>query len=264
MMALNWIKMREDLHEDPAVLWMSQELNVRPETVVGFCHRFWGLVSRQSGDGCLVGPTLMSLGCVLGLPGFPELLLRAGWLEHDDTGEKPVTKIPHFERHLSEGAKARALAAEKKRKQRAEMSLQNGDKCPEESGTREEKRREESNTSTNVDVCTEQDELAPAPPSRFEFPVKSKTQKIWKLPQDRLDEYLKVFDGIDVEHEFTKARQWLIDHPRRRKTPNGMLSFLTKWVGRENDRNHDAAATTKKDNFNGYGRISLSGLGGGS
>jgi hypothetical protein len=133
--------MREDLHEDPAVLWMAQELGVRPETIVGYCHKFWGLVSRQTGDGCLVGPSLVSLGNVISLPGFPELLVQAGWLEYDDSGQKPITRIPKFERHLSEGAKARALAAEKKRKQRAEMSLKNGDKCPGETGTRREETR---------------------------------------------------------------------------------------------------------------------------
>lgn len=143
---MSWIKMREDLHEDPAVLWMAQQLKVRPETVVGYCHRFWGLVSRQTGDGCLVGPTLLSLGDVIGLPGFPELLLQAEWLDYDESGDKPITRIPKFERHLSEGAKARALASEKKRRQRLRMSPHYEDKCPKKTGTREEKRREDNTT----------------------------------------------------------------------------------------------------------------------
>ncbi len=145
-MAGDWIKMREDLHEDPAVLWMAQELDVRPETIVGMCHRFWGLVSRQTRDGCLRGPRLASLGNVLGLPGFPELLIRAGWLEYDDSNpEMPITTIPQFERHLSESAKKRVLEAEKKRKQRAgKVSPKPRDKCPRKTATRGEESKSKS------------------------------------------------------------------------------------------------------------------------
>lgn len=115
----DWIKMREDLHEDPAVLQIAQELEVRPETVVGMCHRFWGWVSRQCHDGSVTGVTLVSLGSVIGLSGFPELLVRVGWLEYDDSDpQSPVIHIPKFERHLSEGAKARALASERQRNAR--------------------------------------------------------------------------------------------------------------------------------------------------
>ncbi|MGI9507635.1 MAG: hypothetical protein ACR2RE_31735 [Geminicoccaceae bacterium] len=148
-MAADWIKMREDLFEDPAVLWMAQRLGVRPETVVGYCHRFWGLVSRQTLDGCLPGVSLLSLGNVIALPGFPELLVEAGWLEYDDSDpDRPVVTIPKFERHLSESAKKRALTAEKKRLQRAErqdLSPLGEDKCPKNAGQKRgpEKRREE-------------------------------------------------------------------------------------------------------------------------
>lgn len=145
-MAGDWIKMREDLHEDPAVLWMAQQLDTRAEMVVGYCHRFWGLVSRQTCDGCLKGPTLLSLGTVLGLPGFPELLVEAGWLEYDDSDPNmPVVTIPKFEVHLSESAKKRALAAQRKQKERAEKEAREREemsrKSCDKNVTREEKRR---------------------------------------------------------------------------------------------------------------------------
>ena len=172
-MAGDWIKMREDLHEDPAVLWMAQQLGVRPETIVGFCHRFWGLVSRQTCDGCLRGPTLASLGSVLGLSGFPELLVQVGWLDYDTSNpEWPVVNIPKYERHLSEGAKARLLAAERQRLSR----VKSPQKYPEnvtpgalhpsrierdKSVTREEKRREENKKNP----LKEREVAPPAQPS---------------------------------------------------------------------------------------------------
>jgi hypothetical protein len=146
-MATNWIRMREDLHEDPAVLTIAQELDVRPETVVGMCHRFWGLVSRQTRDGCLTGPTLVSLGIVIGLPGFPELLQSVGWLEHEEIDGVHTTRIPKFERYLSEGSKARALTAKRKQLSRENMSRSERDICHTKHATREEKRREEHSSS---------------------------------------------------------------------------------------------------------------------
>lgn len=117
-MAGDWIKMRENIHEDPAVVEMAERLGTRPEHVVGYCHRFWSWASRNSHDGTVTGVTLASLGIVLGLPNFPEILREVGWLEYDDSGKKPVISIPKFDRHLSQGAKARALAAERARSAR--------------------------------------------------------------------------------------------------------------------------------------------------
>jgi hypothetical protein len=154
-MAGDWLKIREDLHEDPAVLRMAAALETRPEHVVGYCLRFWGWVSRnvslENRDACpsasVVGVPILSIESVLHLPGFLPLLREVGWLEYDETAKPIVVTIPKFERHLSETAKQRALAAEKKRRQRAEKDgkfvPKNQDKCPPKTGTREEKRRED-------------------------------------------------------------------------------------------------------------------------
>ncbi len=152
-MAGDWIKMREDLHEDPAVLWMSQQLSVRPETIVGFCHRFWGLVSRQTCDGLLVGPTLSSLGNVIGLPGFPELLMQAGWLDYDESDKnRPVVMIPKFERHLSESAKKRALAAERKKQERDKREQKKVSRSKRDKSHTKNATREENTDSVSVSV----------------------------------------------------------------------------------------------------------------
>ena len=140
-MAGDWIKIRMDLAEDPAVIRMAEELGVREEVVVGYCHAFWCWVSRQCHDGSVTGVTLVSLGRRLNLPGFPELLVKIGWLKYDESGELPEIQIPNFERHLSQGSKQRVLAAERKKRSRVpKVSRSKRDK----SVTREEKRREEN------------------------------------------------------------------------------------------------------------------------
>jgi hypothetical protein len=140
-MAGDWIKMRLDLMEDPAVLEMAEKLEVREETIVGYCHAFWSWVSRQCHAGSVTGVTLVSLGRRLGLPGFPELLVEVGWLEYDDSGDRPVIHIPNFERHLSQGAKARGLAAIRKRNARDDSVPKMSRSERDMSVTREEKRR---------------------------------------------------------------------------------------------------------------------------
>jgi hypothetical protein len=137
-MAGDWIKMREDLHEDPAVLFIADKLATRPEHVVGYCHKFWSWVSRQCNAGTVTGVTLDSLGSVLSLPGFPQMLVEVGWLEYDNSASMPLIKIPNFERHLSQGAKARGLTALRVRNARVTEPLRSERN---NSVTREEKRR---------------------------------------------------------------------------------------------------------------------------
>lgn len=149
-MANNWIKMRDDLQDDPAVMEMAERLGVREEVVVGYCHAFWSWVSRQMSLNLATGVTLVSLGRRLNLPGFPELLCEVGWLEYTESdpehGGKPVIRIPHFDRHLSEGAKQRALKARQRAEQRKKSVAKNGDKCRQNAATKRrlEKRREEN------------------------------------------------------------------------------------------------------------------------
>jgi hypothetical protein len=158
-MAGDWLKMREDLYEDPAVLQIAAKLGTRPEHVVGYCHRFWSWVSRNvSPDerdkcpaGCVTGVPIVSVENVLNLPGFLGHLVDVGWLEYETDGETHLIRVPKFDRHLSKSAKKRAIDAEKKRNQRSSRPDHNGTNVPLATGQkrdqrREEKRREENNT----------------------------------------------------------------------------------------------------------------------
>jgi len=146
-MAGDWIKMREALHEDPAVLAMANGLATRPEHVVGYCHRFWSWVSRNCHDGTVTGVTIEALESVINLPGFLSMMCQVGWLEYRVENGKPLIVIPKFDRHLSQGAKNRALSAERQRAARNGDVTEMSRKQRDETVTREEKIREE-NTST--------------------------------------------------------------------------------------------------------------------
>lgn len=154
-MAGDWLKIREDLHEDPAVLWMASQLNTRPEHVVGYCVRFWGWVSRNCHAGSVTNVTLASLESVTNLPGFCDMMRKVGWLNYDEPGGVPTITIPNFDRYLSQGAKQRALAAERQKRSREKRHASVTDSSRsqrDKSVTREEKRRY---TDTETETETE-------------------------------------------------------------------------------------------------------------
>ena len=66
----------------------------------------------------------------------------------------------------------------------------------------------------------------------------------WGLAEEKFTEYADTFTGIDVPAELKKARQWLRDNPKRRKTADGMLRFLSSWLGRAQNKSRGTAPTT--------------------
>lgn len=154
--------MRLDLNEDPAILEIAHRLETRPEHVVGYCHRFWSWASRnlvlnlslENGDICpdavLRGVPIESIESALNLPGFLVHLTRVGWLKYESEGPTgPTLTVPNFDRWLSQSAKARLVATQKKRRQRCIeavktvpiLSRKNGDICPAKTGTTVQNRR---------------------------------------------------------------------------------------------------------------------------
>lgn len=153
-MAGDWIPMRLDLGEDPAVMQMATKLDCREELIVGYLHKVWSWMSRQMCDNRVTGVTLVSLGRVTNLPGFPELMCDVGWLVDGEDDGVPFVEVPNFERWLAKSAKTRLKAAERQKSSRSKrdnvtnMSRSQRDK----SVTTEEKRTEENKGSASSNV----------------------------------------------------------------------------------------------------------------
>jgi hypothetical protein len=150
-----WIKIRTDLHEDTAVLRLSDIMSDKCPTntghaadiqqtnateIVGLLVRFWSWVDRQTADGTGINVSRRHIDALVGKDGFAEALCSVGWLD----GDEGAFRIPNFQRHNGASAKARALEAEAKQLRR-KMS----DKCPTKKAknVRPEKRREEKKCS---------------------------------------------------------------------------------------------------------------------
>ena len=128
----DWIKMRLDLDDDPAVISAAAALSIPEEHVVGCLWKLWRWASTQTTDGNAAGVTGSWLDRYVGVADFAETLVKVGWLTLDSGG----LHIPKFERHMSESAKTRALTGIRVAKHRCNASSV--------TKTLPEKRREES------------------------------------------------------------------------------------------------------------------------
>lgn len=119
-MAGDWIPMRLDLPEDPAVLEMADILGQPEEYVVGCLHKIWSWASRQCHDGTVTGVTVVSLSRVVKLPDVVTAMVQVGWLIDGRTeDDRPFIAFPKWENWLSKSAKARLNNAINQRNSRA-------------------------------------------------------------------------------------------------------------------------------------------------
>jgi hypothetical protein len=151
-MAGDWIKMRVDLRDDPAVFRMAELLSIDELHVIGCLFCFWAWADKHAVDGRVDGATTRLVDKVSMRPGIADALVAVGWLSFDDSG----LQIPNFERHNGESAKERGLKNARQARWRAgkganvdaSASTQTSTQASTEPSTREEKRREEKNTSS--------------------------------------------------------------------------------------------------------------------
>jgi len=224
-MAGDWIKMRVDLRDDPAVIAIAAATDLDEDTVVGKLHKLWSWANRHTTDGNAAGVTLFWIDRYLSATGFSQAMVEAGWmLEMTQSGGG--IRFPAFDRHNSESAKRRALTAERVAKHR---NAGNVTKC----APREEKRREEkSKEKEPAKSAGSGDDPPESPPgSGLMLATRSGT---WELPAKKRAEYEAVYGSqLNVEAELLRAQLWLKENSKRRKTGRrGTLSFLTGWLNR--------------------------------
>lgn len=151
-MAGDWIKMRVDLRDDPAVFKLAEILNIDELHVVGCLFCFWAWADKHAVDGHVDGATSRLVDKVSMTPGFADAMVSVGWLAIDEAG----VSIPNFERHNGESAKERGLKNARQARWRAKRGA-NVDAAPStpsptDAPTREEKRREDTSLAEAKDV----------------------------------------------------------------------------------------------------------------
>lgn len=193
-MAGDWIKMTHTLPDKPEVLAIAQQLGITRFEVVGRLHIIWRWFDTQTKNGHASSVTGVTLAtCLFGDEHgtrFVNSLKNVGWLIEDESG----ISVPNFDYHISESAKTRGLAGNRKQKQRnnkakevTEMSRSERDK----SVTREEKRREEVNASAPAGFAVFWDSY----PKRKN---KGDAEKAWKAIKPDASLQTAILEAVEV------------------------------------------------------------------
>lgn len=132
-MAGDWIPMRLDLREDPAVITMACALNLDLDAVIGKLHRLWSWANRHLRDGNAPTITRIWMDAHIGVSGWCNAMIASGWMEPNGEG----FNLPKYERYNTQSAKARLLNAKRVAAHRAK----NGN-APAITDSLPEKRRE--------------------------------------------------------------------------------------------------------------------------
>ena len=140
-MGFDWIKIEKATPQKPEILALSELLEIHPVHAFGLCVRFWIWCDDQLLDGNAKNVTKVTLDYVIQHAGFADALVTVGWLR-DRSGS---LEVPHFDRHLSEGSKNRALTKERVRKSKEKSNVKNVTELTH--GALLEKRREDSTKS---------------------------------------------------------------------------------------------------------------------
>lgn len=154
-MASDWLPMRLDLLDDPAVIACAAATGLDEYAVVGRLLKLWSWANRNTTDGnasCnAVGVTGAWVDRYCNATGFAAALLAAGWLFEADPAFPGVLAFPKFDRWNSQGAKTRVLTArrvaEHRERKAPESNAERNAPCNARGVTsaltKEEKRREE-------------------------------------------------------------------------------------------------------------------------
>lgn len=217
-MAGDWIKLRNDIFDDPDVMIMSDILDIDCPTCVGHLCLFWSWIGRHTSDGCRIQLSKKMINRKIGIENFCETLEKIGWLD----GEDMDLSIPNFERHNGNSAKARALESEAKRIRRSMSPNVNvdslagsvnknvghvSDKIDHGCRTREEKRREEKSIKNNLSGTPdhERDDILISKEVGEKQAVNENKKKVKKRPHKQAAEFLIDYLNEKIGSRFEKV-----------------------------------------------------------
>lgn len=89
------------------------------------------------------------------------------------------------------------------------------------------------NDNVNVLYCTEQNQVCTVPPV-ITLTLNDKSE--YPIYQKQIDEWALLYPSVDIQQQLRNMRGWLDANPKRRKTKNGVLRFITGWLSKEQDK----------------------------
>lgn len=198
-MAGDWIKMRNNLWDDPRISNICDIIRAGEACVVGGLYWLWSAADEHTESGFMPGLSSGSIDRKTGVAGLGDALVHIGWITEDKEG---IT-INRFDEHNGTSAKRRSTDAQRKANTRS-LSASDADRVGTLSGqnspnrgAREEKRRIELNASIpgGIDVASVADDQRPAKVSNATCPH-----------QEIIELYHEVLPQCPPIRDWTRAR----------------------------------------------------------
>ena len=141
--------MRVDLQSHPKIVRILSATQSDKFRVIGGLHAVWSVFDAHSENGLLKGYTPDLMDHIIGWAGFSRAMEAVGWLVFDGL---ETLQMPEFIEHNGQSAKRRAEDQKRKRDDRKRPQIVRTDtgQNSDDVRTREEKRREDINTSTGA------------------------------------------------------------------------------------------------------------------
>lgn len=190
-MAGDWIKVECSTSRKAEVLRMAEMLGVSRRECMGLLLDYWSWLDANARTESVPNLSRKSLDDVLQCAGLAACLESVGWAKWSDDGW--TMTVANYDHHNGSSAKTRAYEQKKKKNQREKVSRI----CPDELGTREEKRR----------VTTEREKATP-------------TAKHYELGKKH---------GVDVDAQWVQYLDW--NENAKNKHTNLKAGF-SNWIRR--------------------------------
>ena len=245
-MAGDWMEMRLDLEDDPAVIQIADLTDLETMDVVARLYRIWAWANRQTSDGRLRFVTLAWIDKKVSTPGFAAAMCEAKWLKATDAG----VSIPKYYRHNGESAKRRAKTRDRVRKHRKKRVTGNATVTQEALPQKrtEEKRTEEQNTDPVAAIAATARSRTKSAPARKKPSIQwsPETGFVGIADADRT-RWAAAYPACDLDRQLAAMDVWLRENPAKaHKSRWGR--FVSSWLSRSQDRGGDSHATATRTN----------------
>lgn len=158
----DWIKVRDNLVDDPTVGRICIATKLDKYAVVGRLVKLWAWADQYTTDGN-ADVTLGYVDSMLDCLGFADALVLVHWLEVPENGR---IRIPNFERHNGKSAKKRALTANRVQAHRSNAPVTQTKRISNAERVTREEKSSSSNKHPTVTTGT-----STAPPPQTSTPV---------------------------------------------------------------------------------------------
>lgn len=152
-MAGDWTKIRNDIEDDPAVIYMAKALKIDTDHCVGKLRRIWAWADQQTRDGRIDFVTEDEVDRRASVALFARHMAHVGWLIIGDG----FIEFPKWDTHNSNSAKSRAGNSKRQQKSR---------ECRAHGATNARQKRDQRREEKSIEVAKATSCEAVPPPAR--------------------------------------------------------------------------------------------------